>query len=77
MASAYAAGIASASTISVETITTTAELLNASPNESRPLSLAVTSLNRSSVGSKNSFGLAFASCSLLNELSTIQKTGKK
>src|SRR3954471_4010033 len=76
-ARAYAAGIASARTMTVERTTITAELANASPNDSRPAALLVTSWYRSSVGWKKSLGLVFASCSLLNELSTIQKTGKK
>src|SRR3954454_362271 len=76
-ARAYAAGIASARTMTVERTTITAELANASPNDSRPAALLVTSWYRSSVGWKKSLGLVFASCSLLNEFSTTKKTGKK
>src|SRR3954466_6862998 len=63
--------------MTVDAMTTTAELVNASLKPRRPGVSVVTSRYRSREGWKNSLGLVFASVSLLNELRTIQKTGKK
>src|ERR1700761_899447 len=71
--SAYAAGVASTSTSRTETTVAIAELTRNGP---RPL--LNTCLYSSRVGVKTNFGgVVYAADSGLNEVSTIQNTGKK